>query len=158
MNRQQEIKNQIAKLKKELEELEKVKPVFPLSRETNFGVYGNGKVVQAKHLCEIKLYIAQGNAFYTKEEAEKESKRRAAEVRVRERINLENKGDNRFTIGIYNFMFSYNGNKKKIEWCSCVYDQYQNTWEYLRTQESAEKLLKDEQFCRDWLLMKGIKF
>jgi hypothetical protein len=100
----------------------------------------------------------QGNTFETRLLAEEESTRREAETRVREKINLANKGDNGFKVEGENWLIHYNNNK--TDGLSALWANYRQCgfcWEYIKTHEIAKELLKDKEFVADWLKMKGIK-
>jgi hypothetical protein len=134
-----------------LAELE-VKPVFP---GEGFSLLDYGYISsQCEDLEEEAL---QGNTFETKELAEKESTRREAKTRVREKINLANEGDNGFGRGSDNYCIRYNHDEGKLDVSASRIFQSQFDWEYIQGYEVAEELLKDKELVADWLLMKGIK-
>jgi hypothetical protein len=140
--------------RKLLAELEPdVKPVFP--DKVGFVLLCDGHTDIPNFIN--KYTSLQGNTFETRLLAEEESTRREAQTRVREKINIANKGYNQFKVegDNYYFEFNYRGNCIDVEDASLF--QSESGWEYIRTREAANNLLKDKEFVADWLKMKGIK-
>lgn len=65
--------------------------IEPEKREYKFFIFAKGDVVCRSQLVdyEIELYISQGNAFYTREEAERERDKRALIVKMRDEFGFE---------------------------------------------------------------------
>lgn len=139
--------------KEEEEEKETgVKPVFPMEGCVLFadGMATSGN--SGKDKCKM----LQGNTFYTFEDAQKEAVRREAEVRVREQINLVNKGDNGFKCGRPNYVISWTNIEQRAFFIKNMSNQQNSSWEYIRTHKAWKLLIKDDKFITDWKLMKGI--
>ena len=130
-----------------------VKPVFPQQ----------GVVLRAhcrvQGCSRVPGYIKQGNTFYSCELSKKEAERRAAEVRVREAINIANKGDNGFKIGEHNYIASVDYSKcaQLIPCRVWIWEQQSYGWLYLRSSDDTEKLIRSPGFVSDWKLMMGIE-
>ena len=149
----------VASIRKEMEEAEKVKPVFPTDTSCEGVLGGNGVSFDTRAFDEWEMcaYANQGNSFYSTSESDSEAKRRKAETRVKEKINEANQGDNGYKISGDNYYLYYDFRCKSVE----VYREHKTQsgfgWEYFREDAPLDKLLKDKGFIKDWMIMKGMK-
>ncbi len=149
----QEAEEQIASVRLQLKErdtVEEVKPVFP---KKGHWLNSTGRAFSERAYGAGTREF--GNSFYTKEEAEKESLRRQAVVRVRESINLANKGLNGFRYE--NFVITYAPKGLILDVINVEHTKTEaNAWEMLRSRDIGAFLLSSPKFVEDYKLMKGI--
>ena len=142
----------VASVRLQLEKRDEVKPVFPKKGGWTLNSHGlpcNSECANGES--------ALGNTFYTWDEAEEEAVRRRAEALVREAINKVNGGKIFIPTADTNaWVLSYDYRRKRIG-NQYYYSSEANTWELIKSRKCAKELIKDPDFCRCWLLMKGIK-
>ncbi len=142
---------ELERLDELLKECDEVKPVFPV--KGCYCLHGDGFCNDDDNTYK---YAPYGNTFYTSSEVEKETIRRAAEVRVREKINIANSGNGGFKHGGDNIEIFYNFPKSKLCLRICSINQTVYSWLYVMHLSFAVKLLEDLEFCKDYKLMLGI--
>ena len=142
----------VASVRLQLEKRDEVKPVYPKG-----GVWSLNSLGEPFSPYSSKGQASLGNTFYTWDEAEEEAVRRRAESFVREAINKVNGGKIFIPTADTNaWVLSYDYRRKRIG-NQYYYSSEANTWELIKSRKCAKELIKDPDFCRCWLLMKGIK-
>ena len=142
----------VASVRLQLEKRDEVKPVYPKG-----GVWSLNSLGEPFSPYSSKGQASLGNTFYTWDEAEEEAVRRRAESFVREAINKVNGGKIFIpTLDTCIMVLAYDYRRKCIS-TNSSYTSAANHWEFIKGNKCTRKLIKDPDFCRAWLLMKGIK-
>ena len=156
MNLQQKLKEAealVAAVRKELDKEEKVNPLFP-NTDDSYTVGADGTIYHLSIYFHGSRYRNQGNTFRTEDEAEKEVLRRAAMVRLLEKINIANKGNNGFITGKNNITLRLDTDN------GVLYSTIERTYRsvpsafYFRKPPSA--LFRDKEFVEDYKLYLGV--
>jgi len=144
----------VAAVRKQLEKEDEIKPIFPI-KGIHYVLHSD-----AAYSCTSTTTLPNariGSTFYSTSAVIAETKRRQAEVRVREAINEANKGDNGFKKSGRNYFITYTIAAHIDElFIKDLTTTEGNTWEAFREEGSARVLLNDFEFVDDWKLMKGI--
>jgi len=119
-------------------------PVFwePKDGEKAYYIDAGGKIATNRTWDYENVIINQANVFKTKEEAEKESRLRTAKYKVKKRIwELNREEFIEYKDNTSNWSFDLNNSKIEINsWYRC---KRYPSWQYLKSKDAAEQLVKE---------------
>jgi len=155
-----EIKTKLIELEEQLKVESEIKPVFPNNKNCICYIVNKDGCFQeySESNCHQQQAAMQGGTAYSKEDAQEIINYRAARARCIEAINIVNKKDNGFKFNKDNYFLHYCYLNKVI--CTAKENRFHSldSWEYIRTEEAAKKLIHNPKFITDLKTVKGITY